>query len=1162
MKKIVILSALMITAHWAKAQSPALTWAQHVSATTVTVGSAVTSDAAGNVYTAGRFSGTIDLDPGAGTVNATAAPAGITDIYVSKLDAAGNYVWGRAIGSTGPDAAFGMTVDASGNVYVTGSFGGAVDFDPGPGVTTLTSAGGLDIFILKLDASGNFLWAKSIGAAGADEGSCVRVDGTGNVYTTGYFSSTPDFDPGSGVINMTASSGGTDGFVVKFDPAGNYLWANQVAASVTSVASSIAVYNTGECYLVGSYQGTIPAGKISSLAVTSAGSNDGFMMALNSSGTWNGPGAIIPTGSDDAFNAVALDQSRNALYLTGRYSGNIPVFGITNAGGYDIIVQKINLDALTHQNSGLAWTYGFGIAGNQEGAGIAVDALNGNIAVCGYIQGTSIDFDPSVSNTLLSATATSQDGFIAGYTGAGAFKFAFTVGNANYDLLSAVEASNLNVRATGFFQGTVDADPIGTTNITSGNAGSTFDAYVLNYSTCAPPPMPTNVTTPSNQTICAGNSTTLQVTGTGTVSWYSALTGGTYLGAGTSYTTPVLNTTTTYYAQDSTCYFGPRRAITVTVNSIPTLVATASATTLCYGDMLTLFATGATTYSWNNGVTNGAPFIDTTAGTTTYIVNGVTLSGCVCIPDTVVVTVNFTPAPVVGYQYVPLALTGFNNDIVANGNDYLTSTTTSVDANTDGCRFIDVTYTQFGTPTRYLPTGGAFYSQTTPAVPFQFASYTANNSLTLFTAGDTGSLVLNTPMAMNQFYLLATSGGGSTNLDGVIHFADGSTENMPNMTIDDWFNAPTYALQGVGRMYNNALGFQAPGDVNPRIYQYIINISPANQNKLVTAVTFTRNNPGSMKTQIMGMTARVSLQEFCASNHPTVGDLAVAGSNIQWYDISNALLSNADTLADGNVYYATQTLNGCESQSVGVSVSLLAAPVVTVNSPAVCAGSSVVLTASGADTYTWSTGGNTNSITVSPASTTSYTVTATDTSSSCSGTGIATVTVNALPTVTFPAFTSSLCDNGNPVALSGATPAGGTYSGPFVTGNTFDPAAAGGGTYLLTYTYSDANTCVNSDTASVTVDVCSGITEQENAAVTIAPNPNKGTFLMMASNLPADEIQISICNLQGQVVYSSVEQNSANGISKEITLENCATGIYFLKLQSGETISVYKIIKE
>ena len=84
--------------------------------------------------------------------------------------------WGRS-----------TTVDAAGNGYTTGFFKGTVDFDPGAGTFNITSVGGRDIFITKLDAAGNLVWAKGMGGASDDEGFSIAVDASGNVYTTGYF---------------------------------------------------------------------------------------------------------------------------------------------------------------------------------------------------------------------------------------------------------------------------------------------------------------------------------------------------------------------------------------------------------------------------------------------------------------------------------------------------------------------------------------------------------------------------------------------------------------------------------------------------------------------------------------------------------------------------------------------------------------------------------------------------------------------------------------------------------------------------------------------------------------------------------------------------------------------------------------------------------------
>ncbi|MGB1120241.1 MAG: T9SS type A sorting domain-containing protein, partial [Chitinophagales bacterium] len=133
---------------------------------------------------------------------------------IQKLDPSGNYLWAKSFGGTSNDVGRSITVDASGNVYTTGSFIGTVDFDPGAGTNNLTAQGNDDVFIQKLDPSGNFLWAKSFGGTSWDYGYSIALDASGNVYTTGNFQLTVDFDPGAGTNNLTPQ-GGYDVFIQK-----------------------------------------------------------------------------------------------------------------------------------------------------------------------------------------------------------------------------------------------------------------------------------------------------------------------------------------------------------------------------------------------------------------------------------------------------------------------------------------------------------------------------------------------------------------------------------------------------------------------------------------------------------------------------------------------------------------------------------------------------------------------------------------------------------------------------------------------------------------------------------------------------------------------------------------------------------------------------------
>ncbi len=213
LQKVLFVCMLALFGLSNNANAQALQWAKSMGGADPDYGLSIALDGSGNVYTTGFFEGTADFDPGAGVFNLTSA--GYRDIYISKLDASGNFVWAKAMGGAFDDLGSSIAIDGSGNVYTTGYFSGTVDFDPGAGVFNLTSAGFEDIFISKLDASGNFVWANAMGGADPDYGSSIALDGSGNVYTTGFFEGTADFDPGAGVANLT-SAGSSDIFVAKY----------------------------------------------------------------------------------------------------------------------------------------------------------------------------------------------------------------------------------------------------------------------------------------------------------------------------------------------------------------------------------------------------------------------------------------------------------------------------------------------------------------------------------------------------------------------------------------------------------------------------------------------------------------------------------------------------------------------------------------------------------------------------------------------------------------------------------------------------------------------------------------------------------------------------------------------------------------------------------
>ena len=169
-------------------------------------------DAIGNSYLIGGLSGTVDFDAGPGIYNLNGSR------YIAKYNVSGDFVWAKALQAVPFNFTHfhSLALDGSGNAYITGYFMGTVDFDPGPGIYTMTDTLPVDKFILQIKSNGDFGWA--VKTTGIDNGYCsgysIGVDASENVYTTGYFHGTVDFDPGANTSILT-SIGPSNMFVDK-----------------------------------------------------------------------------------------------------------------------------------------------------------------------------------------------------------------------------------------------------------------------------------------------------------------------------------------------------------------------------------------------------------------------------------------------------------------------------------------------------------------------------------------------------------------------------------------------------------------------------------------------------------------------------------------------------------------------------------------------------------------------------------------------------------------------------------------------------------------------------------------------------------------------------------------------------------------------------------
>jgi len=234
-----------------------------------------------SICVVGIFRDTVDFSMGLGKANLISS--GKADIFIAKYDSSGKYIWAGSIGSADDDRCPDMVVDDSDNIYFTGYFSDTTDFDIGSSVTNLTSIGGHDIFIAKYDTRGNFLWAKSIGSLGDDRGLGVAIDESGNLYVTGTFQDTVDFDPGPQIATLNSMGKSNDVFVAKYDTRGNYVWAGSMGGNGYDNGSNIAIDKIGNLYITGQFEGTAdfdPGPGLTNLSTTGSWNFDAFILKL------------------------------------------------------------------------------------------------------------------------------------------------------------------------------------------------------------------------------------------------------------------------------------------------------------------------------------------------------------------------------------------------------------------------------------------------------------------------------------------------------------------------------------------------------------------------------------------------------------------------------------------------------------------------------------------------------------------------------------------------------------------------------------------------------------------------------------------------------------------------------------------------------------------
>jgi len=398
-------------------------WARAAGGSSGDMGYSITTDIFGNNISVGSFNDTANLG------NTSLTSNGGADVYVTKLDTNGNWLWANQAGGSGPDKATGVSTDANANIYIAGEFSGVATFGNTQlnnfgfteadifvakldangnwlwavsaggihndicedivtdsfgnsyivgglygavtfGSITLISQGLRDIFVAKIDPDGNWLWAKRAGGLNHDQGYGITADGNGNCYISGNIIGTANF--GDIVVNSNSIS---DVYVAKIDPQGNFLWVSQAQMQGGGYGYGIAADNIGNCFVTGCYSGTATFGSTSIYSE----SNEAFIAKLNGNGNW--VWAKSSAGGSGIYSSRVSQTNYGYSYIAGYLYGP-STFGYTtlsSSGGGDIFVAKLGSPSytITNPNGGEQSVAGkpYSVTWNTDHSGAEIDIL-------------------------------------------------------------------------------------------------------------------------------------------------------------------------------------------------------------------------------------------------------------------------------------------------------------------------------------------------------------------------------------------------------------------------------------------------------------------------------------------------------------------------------------------------------------------------------------------------------------------------------------------------------------------------------------------------------------------------------------------------------------------------------------------------------------------
>jgi hypothetical protein len=384
-----------------------------------------------------------------------------------QVNAQPGFIWGTQTGGINSRSygTHSTAVDANGNVYMTGYFGDSADFDPGPGTANLVSAGASDIFICKWDAAGNFVWAIRFGGPFEDLSNAIDIDKSGNIYVTGGFQDTVDFDPGPGSYTLVSPQG-FNMYVAKFRSNGSLVWAVKSGGEGNVAPLTwLTVNGAEEVLVVGNFNDTVDFDPGQGIAEMMSSEGKMFILKLTSSGTYIWAKQVGGENCMGGTTSVSAD-SAGYIYVSGALAGQgdfdpgpgIYYLNSTSTWGCDAFVVKVDV------SGNFIWAETFGVTSTSSYHNTYCRSMvadeSGNVYLTGDFSGTE-DFDPGTNTfNMTSFSFSNDDVYVIKLDANGNFAWAKRIGGTPTENGESIEIDNAgNVWTAGSFSYTVDFDP-------------------------------------------------------------------------------------------------------------------------------------------------------------------------------------------------------------------------------------------------------------------------------------------------------------------------------------------------------------------------------------------------------------------------------------------------------------------------------------------------------------------------------------------------------------------------------------------------------------------------------------------------------------------------------------------------------------------------------